>query len=324
MSTNASVNSAAVNIAAVNIAAPAHPLLAQLWDLLRNTLLLAALYAVYALVRRVTADDWGTAYLNAERLLNFQRAIGLPSEASLQQGFFLDRPQLVRAANTFYMWVHFPVTTVFMLWVFFTHRHRFAAVRNALIALTLGGLALHVAFPLVPPRMKPSQGFVDTGAVFGPNPYDLEASEAANQIAAMPSLHVGWAMLVAICIIALCRGRFRYLAAVHPIVTTSVVILTANHYWTDAIIAALLVAGAWFYTMKLSDVGRFAFKPSGKRSASLESGLLPDLAQPELALPELALTKPSPFDQIDLREAETPVPDGSSAGDLGATHQPTG
>ncbi len=230
-------------------------------DLALNAFLLLGLYFAYALVRRVTADDWATAHLNADRLLDFQRAIGLPSEADLQRSFFLDKPLLVRAANMFYMWAHFPVTAAFMVWVWLRHRSRFAAVRNTLIMLTAGGLILHLVFPLAPPRMKPSFGFVDTGVIFGPNPYDLGAAEAANQLAAMPSLHVGWAVLVALSVVALSRNRFRYLVVLHPLLTTTVVVLTANHYWTDAIIAFVLVTASWLYTAKVSAISTFATPP---------------------------------------------------------------
>lgn len=228
-------------------------------DLIRNVALLLSLYIAYAVVRRITADDWSTALDNGRRLLAFQQAIGLPSEASLQRTFFLDQPGIVRAANAFYMWVHFPLTGAFMLWIWFRHRLFFGVIRNSLITLTLAGLVLHITFPLAPPRFFPSAGFVDTAAEFGPNPYDLSAAKAANQIAAMPSLHVGWALLVAISVIALSNRRWRFLALAHPIITTSVVVLTANHYWSDAFIAAVLVVGAWLFMARLARLKAFAF-----------------------------------------------------------------
>jgi hypothetical protein len=244
----------------------------RILDLARNAGLLLALYFAYAAVRQVTADEWSTAMVNADRLLSFQEAIGLPSEAALQRAFFLDHPAIVRAANTFYMWGHFPITAVFMLWAWFRNRPYFGVVRNSLVSLTTAGLLLHLVFPLAPPRFKGSQGFVDTAAVFGPNPYDLGAAEAANQLAAMPSLHVGWALLVAISVIALCRSRWRYLALIHPVVTTSVVVLTANHYWTDAIVAIILVLGAWFYAVKLAHLGLFSFdQPTERQRSELRS-----------------------------------------------------
>ncbi len=186
-------------------------------------------------------------------MLDFQQAIGLPSETILQHPL-LRHPEIITAANNFYMWVHFPATALFLAWAWFRHRHHFGVIRASLITLTMAGLVLHLLFPLAPPRMLRSVGYIDTGAIFGPSPYDLAASSAANQIAAMPSLHVGWALLVALSIIALARSRFRYLVLAHPIITTLVVIVTANHYWTDAIIAALLVAGSWLFMVRLRNL----------------------------------------------------------------------
>lgn len=181
---------------------------------------------------------------------NLTLDIGLPSETILQSPF-LRHPEVITAANTFYMWVHFPGTAAFLFWAWFRHQRHFGIIRASLITLTTAGLLLHLVFPLAPPRMMKSAGYIDTGAIFGPSPYDLAAASAANQIAAMPSLHVGWALLIAISVIALSRSRFRYLILLHPILTTMVVVVTANHYWTDAIIAALLVMSSWLFMTRL-------------------------------------------------------------------------
>ncbi len=220
-----------------------------LWDFLRNAAVLLALWFMYAAVRRFTADDWTAAVANAGRVLDFQDALGLPSESRVQS-FVVGSPLLVKLFNAFYMWGHFPLTGAFMTWVFFFRRDSYPVIRESLVFLTLAGLVIHLIFPLAPPRILPN--FVDTGAVFGPSPYDLSASSSANVIAAMPSLHVGWALIVAISIISLTRSRWRYLALVHPVLTTAVVVVTANHYWIDAFVAILLVIGAWEFSARLA------------------------------------------------------------------------
>lgn len=218
-------------------------------DLLVNVALLAVLWIAYSSVRRLTADEKPLAVLNAWKIVDFQNAIGLPNEARLQT-FVIGHETVIRALNSFYMWGHFSITGAFLAWVFFARRHQFPVVREAMIFLTAAGLLIHTVFPLAPPRLLPS--FVDTGALFGPSPYSLDASAAANQIAAMPSLHVGWSLVVAISMITLTKGRYRFLFLIHPLLTTSAVILTANHYWTDAIVAVLLVAGAWEFSARLA------------------------------------------------------------------------
>ena len=213
------------------------------FDLISNAVLLAALWILYSMVRGVTADEFTEAMRNAGEILRLQEALGLPSELAFQQGLF-NRTGLLKAANVYYIAVHFPATLSFMAWVWVRHRDKYPRVRNTLIGVTAIGLALHVAYPLAPPRM--TRGFVDTAAAFGPNLYDMSFSEAANQIAAMPSLHVGWALVVAFGTIWLFDSGWRWLSLFHPAITLGVVVVTANHYWIDAIAAVVLVAAVWF------------------------------------------------------------------------------
>ena len=214
----------------------------RLLDLVLNVGVLVVLWFAYAGVRGVTANEWTTALDNANDVLRVQDALRLPAE-SWVQGHALSAPWLLKAANRFYLYVHFPGTALFLAWTWARRRALFARVRNALVLVTGCALVLHVVFPLAPPRMMP--GFVDTGAVFGPSPYDLEAASAANQIAAMPSLHVGWALLIALAAGARLGSKWRWILAAHPVVTTAVVVVTANHYWADGIVAAVLVLAGW-------------------------------------------------------------------------------
>lgn len=211
-------------------------------DLARNAALLATLWIAYALVRSVTAGDLAAATENARAIIDLQHALGLPNERALQNAV-LDQTWLLRAANLYYLGVHFPLTVAFLAWVWRTHRTKFARVRNALIATTSAGLAIHVIYPLKPPRMM--AGFVDTAVVLGPNPYELGISGGANQLAAMPSMHVGWALLIALAVIWMSTSQMKWFALAHPLVTLAVVVLTANHYWADAIAAVAIVVAAW-------------------------------------------------------------------------------
>ena len=225
---------------------PARPASRAL-DLFTNVLALGALWLLYSAVRMVTADEFSIAVGNAFDVVSFQRSLGLPSELNLQQEF-LGRTNVVKMANVYYIAAHFPVTIAFLAFAWAFRRDHFSRIRNTLIAVSAVGMVIHLLYPLAPPRMMegvPGFGFVDTGALLGPSPYDLGAGEAANQLAAMPSLHVGWALLVAIGVIWMFTSRWRWLVVVHPAITTLVVVLTANHYWTDAFIAAVLVGIAW-------------------------------------------------------------------------------
>lgn len=214
-------------------------------SLILNAAGLAALWFSYSAVRTVTADSFGVARHNADRLIAFQEWLGLPSEAILQSPL-LDYEWLLRSANVYYFAAHFPSMLLFLVWGLFVKREAMPRIRWALIGSTAVGLVIHLAFPLAPPRMLNLAGFVDTARLFGPDPYALGIAKAANEFAAMPSMHVGWALLVAVAVISLSTSRWRWLVMLHPIVTTLVVVVTANHYWTDIIAGAVLVSVGWW------------------------------------------------------------------------------
>jgi hypothetical protein len=109
--------------------------------------------------------------------------------------------------------------------------------------LTGFALLIHAAFPLAPARMLHGLGFVDTAAMYGPNVYATspQHDSVANQFAAMPSLHFGWAVLVAVGFIRVARTPWRWLWIAHPIITLLVIVGTGNHYWLDAAVAGGLI-----------------------------------------------------------------------------------
>ncbi len=212
------------------------------YDLFSNAAMLGLLWLVYSAIRSVTADQFSTATGHASELLQFQASLGLPHEGDLQR-VVTDQSTLVKAANIHYIAGHFPVTLIFLGWVWYRHRSSLARIRNTLIAITTVGLGVHMVFPLAPPRML--SGFVNTAKTVGPDPYEVPLAGAANQIAAMPSLHVGWALLVALGIIWIRESRWRYLALIHPAITAAVVVITGNHYLTDIAVAVAIVLGVW-------------------------------------------------------------------------------
>lgn len=236
----------------VNPTTTRHIVLPAVSDVARNALALGLLWVAYATVRSITDDTAATAIANAEYLLELQGSIGLDVEAGLQE--LIGSPAAFVAANAYYL-VHFPITLMVLVAAFVRDRnHTYVLLRNSLITVTGVALFVHVAVPLAPPRML--SGFLDTGALYGPDPYSLPGSDGANQFAAMPSMHVAWAMLVGHALWTLNHIRgIRPLAIVHPIVTTAVVLVTAHHFVLDAVIGAALAVVAlgvcgWLGTRK--------------------------------------------------------------------------
>ncbi|MEN8654544.1 phosphatase PAP2 family protein [Streptomyces sp. 21So2-11] len=213
--------------------------------LVREFLLVAGLFIVYKLGRQAANGHVSDAYRNADRVWDLERFVHLPDEGSVQ-GVLLHSESLVRFANTYYATVHFPATVAFLVWLYWRRPGHYTGARRALAVLTGAALALHLLMPLAPPRMLGAAGLIDTGQVYGPSVYGATPTtdSVANQFAAMPSLHFGWAVMVAVGLIAATRARWRWLWLLHPLLTLLVIVGTANHYWIDAIVAVVLLGVA--------------------------------------------------------------------------------
>ncbi|MET9696844.1 phosphatase PAP2 family protein [Streptomyces sp. NPDC006529] len=208
-------------------------------------LLVAALFAVYKGGRMLTAGHTDEAFRNAGRVWDAERALRLPGEGRVQD-LLLHSEAVIHVANTYYAAVHFPATAAFLLWLYLRRPGHYLWARRVLAVLTAVGLVLHLGFPLAPPRLLDAAHLVDTGQVYGPTVYGAApaADTMANQFAAMPSLHFGWALMLALGMIAATRGRWRHLWLLHPLLTLTVIVGTANHYWLDALVATALLGVA--------------------------------------------------------------------------------
>lgn len=213
--------------------------------LVRELLLVAGLFLVYKLGRQLATGHTAEAFHNATRVWDWERALHLPGEGAVQSAL-LHSDTAVHVANTYYATVHFPATAAFLVWLYLRRPTHYVWTRRVLAVVTGAALVIHLAFPLAPPRLLGAAGLIDTGQVYGPTVYGAspEADTLSNQFAAMPSLHFGWALMVAIGLIVATRSRWRWLWLLHPLVTLLVIVGTANHYWLDAIVASALLGVA--------------------------------------------------------------------------------
>jgi len=210
--------------------------------LLFEIVLAGALWMIYSTIRMVTKTDLMVAFDNARDIVRLEKWLGLPFEDNLQ-GFLLGHPTLIKLLNHYYIWFHAPMAIGLLLWLYLRHQDRYQPIRNLMAFVTFAALVIHLLFPLAPPRMM--DGFVDTMREFGPSIYPVNALDgAANQIAAMPSLHFGWAMIEAMAVVSVLKSRWRWAAVIHPALMTLSIIATANHWWIDAAAAALIVLAA--------------------------------------------------------------------------------
>jgi hypothetical protein len=234
-------------------------------DLLSEVAQLAALLLMYKLVRYWSRDQFTSAVDNAQHVIHLERRLRVPSEVDLTH-ISMHWPAFVRFLNRYYVIAHFAATGIFLVWMYVRRPAAYRVCRRILIWMTAIGLVLHVVYPLAPPRMFPEFGFIDTGRLFGPRAYGNQGlfDGVSNQIAAMPSLHFGWALLVGWGVIMFSKSRWRWLVAAHPVLTLLAIIVTANHYWLDAFVAMVI------FTMCMS-VTLWREHATANRSAVVET-----------------------------------------------------
>ena len=206
----------------------------------RESALLFGLYALWQFAGSFTVMSAAGAVPRARWLWHVERVLLLPSETSLQRPF-LAHPVLVQAFNLYYDILHFPVLGACLIWLYARHRESYPPVRTTVVLFTGVSLLIQL-IPVAPPRLLPGTGLVDTAARYGQSVYSWHGGFDADEFSAMPSVHVGWALIVAIAVITVSRSRWRWLAAAYPVLTLLVVVVTANHFWLDGIVAGLLVA----------------------------------------------------------------------------------
>jgi hypothetical protein len=202
--------------------------------------LLFGLYALWQFAGSFTVMGTSGALPRGRWLWDAERVLHLPSETALQR-LVLPHPLLVQACNLYYDILHFPLLGACLIWLYARHRADYPRIRTTVAAFT--GISLLIQLiPVAPPRLLASTGMVDTAVQYGQSVYAWSGGFDADEFSAMPSVHVGWALIVAIAVITVSRSRWRWLAAAYPVLTLLVVVVTANHFWLDGIAAGLLVA----------------------------------------------------------------------------------
>jgi hypothetical protein len=141
----------------------------------------------------------------------------------------------------YYVVMHLGMTSLTLLLLWLQGRH-YRHHRDALIVASLVGLAVYWCYPVAPPRLLGTGAASDTVARVLPFAYSVE-SKSANLYAAIPSLHVAWAVWVAVAVWAMtARWWLRALAIAHPVITTVTVLATGNHYTLDVASGVALIA----------------------------------------------------------------------------------
>jgi PAP2 superfamily protein len=235
----AAAAAACLAITTAALRAARRPRLTSISVFTQETALVVGLFALWQYAGSFALMGPGGALGRARWIWHVERVVRLPSETAIQ-GAFLPHPLLVQFFNLYYDALHFPVLIACLIWLFVRQRHSYGRWRMTLVAFT--GLCLLVQLiPVAPPRMLPGTGMVDTGVLYHQSVYSNATGFDADQLSAMPSVHVGWAILVAVAIITTVRSRWRWLAVLYPAMTTLAVVVTANHFWLDGVAAAVIL-----------------------------------------------------------------------------------
>lgn len=205
--------------------------------------LVAGLYAVWRLARMLPIASTDGALRRAHEIASLEQALHLPAELSLQL-FVLRHERLVDLSAWYYASLHVPALIAFLVWLFYRHRDHYPHWRNALALVTAGCLLIRFV-RVAPPRFLGELGYVDLTHFSGPSVYSADPTTGvSDQFAAMPSIHVAWAAVVSLGIVAASTSRWRWVFLLHVVLTMLVVAATGNHWWLDGVVALALLWAA--------------------------------------------------------------------------------
>ena len=196
-------------------------------------------YELYDLVQARTVGRVADANAHSRELLSFERHLHIWIEPAVNR-FATIHSWIGLSAGYFYELAHVTITAATLIYLWRRHRSAYSWLRAALVGLSLPALLVYWLWPVAPPRFT-VHGLTDilvTNNVLGAA--HVHSGRFVNLYAAMPSLHVAWAVWCAAAVVMTSRSRWRHLAWLYPALVTVIVVATANHFVVDAVAGAAL------------------------------------------------------------------------------------
>jgi hypothetical protein len=220
-----------------------------LWDVVRQVLLFMAAYYGYRLVRGWMDDPQGAtvAFENARHLISFEQTFGFFIEPSVQ-AWASTKPVIIDFASWMYLNCQTSMTVGALVYLYLFHNKSFYFVRNMFMVAMAIALVGYAVIPTAPPRFFPEWGFFDSVADFTGISHDSVVVNAMfNPYAAIPSMHVCFALMIGVPLARLCRHRIMRIAwGLYPLLVVFVIVVTGNHFIADAFLGAVTaVLAAW-------------------------------------------------------------------------------
>jgi membrane-associated phospholipid phosphatase len=229
----------------------------------RQLALFGGAYVVYNLARWIFAGDLAPAREHARWIVELERATGVAVEGSVQQALGSEAASWV--LSNVYLAAQFVVVPGALIWLYRRSPDVYRSLRNTLLATWLIAVPIFALFPVAPPRLA-DMGIVDTVSEQAGVELTGRSTIFYNQLAAVPSLHVGFAVAVGVALAVVLRWRWAKALALlwGPLVSLSVV-ATGNHYFFD-IAAGLAVTALGFAA------GRLPIRLSPREPAPVPGG----------------------------------------------------
>lgn len=211
------------------------------FDLVRQVLLFFLAYNGYRLVRGM-ADDPGvtaSAFEHARALIGVERSLHMFVEPSVQ-AWATGTHFLADAASWLYINAQTSITLGALAFLYLFHNRSFYFVRNMFLVAMGIALVGYTLYPTAPPRFLPEWGFTDSVSNFtGVGHDDVTVNALFNPYAAVPSMHVCFALMIGIPLSRLVQSRAgRIFWTIYPALVVFVIVATGNHFLADAFLGA--------------------------------------------------------------------------------------
>jgi hypothetical protein len=236
-----------------------------LLDVLRQVSLFLAAYLAYRLVRGLVEGRASAAFQHARELISVERTLHLFVEPSVQ-AWASGSHFVMLSASWLYVNAQTSVTLAGLLYIYLRYNRSFYFVRNMCMIGMAIALVGYTVFPTAPPRFMPEWGFIDSvSGLTGVHVSHASGAMTAlfNPYAAVPSMHVAFALMIGWPLARLTRWRAVRLAwLLYPFLMTFVIVVTANHFILDALLGAVTAAvsasGACWLARARPGVWRFS------------------------------------------------------------------
>lgn len=223
---------------------------------LAQVLVVVAGLGVYSAIRGLGGTDAASAVDHAHDLIAVERALGIYWEPQLQQ-LALRQDVVLDVLNSVYIWAHWPLLAGVLVWLVRRHPPQYLVLRDALVVSCVIALVVYALYPVAPPRLS-GLGLLDSVTTRSHAYRVLQPPGFTNQYAAVPSMHMGWDLLIAIMLVRHAGSRaVRAVGWVLPPLMLAAIVLTANHWLLDAV-AGIAVALVGLHAAHLLDRRRTA------------------------------------------------------------------